>query len=57
MDQLKNDKDNLMKRTKLCLKVIYELFIYFLWNNEIRILKDSVPIGLSFMVNLPEGYV
>ena len=25
MDQLDNDKDNLMKRTKLCLKDIYEL--------------------------------
>ena len=63
MDQLKNDKDDLMKRTKLCLKDIYELAelclskCYFLWNNEIRILKNSVPIGLSFMVILPEGYV
>ena len=25
MDQLNNDKDDLMKRTKLCLKGIYEL--------------------------------
>ena len=45
MDQLHNDKDDLMKRTKLCLKDIYELAelylgkCYFLWNNEIRILK------------------
>ena len=45
-----------MKRTKLYLKDIYELAelclskCYFLWNNEIRILKNSGPIGLSFMV-------
>ena len=63
MDQLNNNKDDLMKRTKLCLKDIYELAelclskFYFLWNNEIRILKNSGPIGLSFMVILPEGYV
>ena len=30
---------------------------YFLWNNEIRILKDAGPIGLSFMVVLSESYV
>ena len=52
-----------MKRTKLCLKVIYELaelFLskcYFLWNNEIRILKNPGPIGLYFMVALYESYV
>ena len=45
VDQLNTDKDGLMKRTKLCLKDIYELAelclskCYFLWNNEIRILK------------------
>ena len=45
MDQLNSDKADLMKRTKLCLKDIYELAelclskCYFLWNNEIRILK------------------
>ena len=47
IDQLINHKDDLMKRTKLCLKYIYELAefclskCYFLWNNEIRILKNS----------------
>ena len=56
IDQLNNDKNDLMKRTKLCLKDIYELAelclskCYFVWNNEIRILKNSGPIGLSFMV-------
>ena len=63
MDQLNSDKDDLMKRTKLCLKDIYELAelclnkCYFLWNSEIRILKNSGPIGLSFMVVLSESYV
>ena len=52
-----------MKRTKLCLKDIYELAelclskCYFLWNNKIRILKNSGPSGLSFMVVLFESYV
>ena len=45
-DQLNNDKDHLMKITKLGLKDIYELAelclskYYFFWNNEIRILKN-----------------
>ena len=58
IDQLNNDKDDLMKRTKLCLKDVYEPAelclskCSFLWNNEIRILKNSRPIGLSFMVVL-----
>ena len=61
IDQLNNDKDDLMKRTKLCLKDIYEVAelclskCYFLSNNEIRILKNSGPIGLSFMVVLSES--
>ena len=52
-----------MERTKFCLKDIYELAdfclskCYFLWNNEIRILKKSGPIELSFMVVLSESYV
>ena len=60
IDQLNNDKDDLMKRTKLCLKDIYEPAqlclrkCYFLWKNEIRILKNLGPIGLSFMNVLSE---
>ena len=52
-----------MKRTKLYLKDIYEPAelclskCCFLWNNEIRILKNSGPIGLSFMAVLSESYV
>ena len=61
IDQLNNGKDDLIKRTKLCLKDIYELAelclskCYFLWNNQIRILKNSGPIGLSFMVVLSKS--
>ena len=61
--QINNDKDDLIKRTKLCLKDIYELAelclskFYFLWNNEIKILKNSGPIGLSFMIVLSESYI
>ena len=56
IDQLNNDQDELMKRTRPCLKDIYELAdlclkeCYFLWNNEIRILKNWGPIRLSFMI-------
>ena len=63
IDQLNSDKYDLMKRTKLCLKDIYELAelclskCYFLWNNGIRILKNSGLIGLSFMVVLSESYL
>ena len=63
MDQLNSDKADLMKRTKLCLKDIYELAelclnkCYFLWNGEIRILKNSGRMGLSLMVVLSESYV
>ena len=52
-----------MKRTKLCLEDIYELAelclskCYFLWNNEIRILKNSGSIGLSFMVVLSKSHI
>ena len=62
-DQLNNANDDLMKRTQLCLKDIYELAglclskYYFLWNNEIRIQNNSGPIELSFMVVLSESYV
>ena len=63
IDQLNNGKDDLMKRNKLYLNDIYELVelclskCYFFWNNEVRILKNPGPIGLSFMVVLSESYV
>ena len=52
-----------IKRAKLCSKDAFEpaeLYLskcYFLWNNEIRRLKKSGPIGLSFMVVLFKSYV
>ena len=63
MNQLNNDKENLMKGTKLCLKDIYKLSelcfskCYFLWKNKVRILKNLEPIGLSFMIVLSESYL
>ena len=53
----------MIKRIKLCLKDIYELAelclskCCFSWNNEIRILRNSGPIVLSFWVVLLESYV
>ena len=58
IDQLNNDKDDFMKRTKFCLKDIYklaEIYLnkwYFSWNIEIRSLKNYETFGLSFMVVL-----
>ena len=52
IDQLNNDKDDLMKRTQFFQKYNYELTelfpskCYFLYNKEIRILKNSGPLGL-----------
>ena len=63
MDQLNDDKENLMKGTRLCLKDIYKLSelcfrkCYFLWKNKVRILKNLEPIGLSFMTVLSESYL
>ena len=63
INQLNNDKDDLMKKTKLSLEDIYESAelclskCHFLQNNEIRTLKKSGPIGLSFTVVLSQRYV
>ena len=62
IDKLNNDKDDSMKRIKPRLKDICELAelclskCYFLWSNEIRILKNLGPIELSFMIALSESY-
>ena len=62
-DQLNNDKNDLIKRTKLCLSDIYELpefclsKSYFWWNNESRVLKHLRSIRLSFVVVSSESYV
>ena len=63
IDQLNNNENDLMEITKLCLKDIYERAepclskCNSLQNNEIRILKNSGTIGLSFIVVLSKSYV
>ena len=62
LDLLKNDQE-LKKRTKLTIpeiKKMLELCLskcYFLWNDEIHLLKDSGPIGLSVMVAMAEAFL
>ena len=46
--------------TLIQIKSLMELCLehsYFLWNNEIRKLVDSGPIGLSLMVVVAEGFL
>ena len=63
MDILKADIDNVKTRTPLSLTHIKQLIdlclqnSYFLWNNDIRKLIDSGPIGLSLMVMVSEGFI
>ncbi|XP_065663098.1 uncharacterized protein LOC136085707 [Hydra vulgaris] len=62
IDQL-NKGDYYRCSTKLTIsetKTLIELCLhrcYFLWNNEIHELENSVPIGLSFMVVLTESFL
>ena len=62
VDLLQQDGD-LSRRTKLKIaeiKSLIELCLskcYFLWNEEIHMLKDSGPIGLSLMVVMAEGFL
>ena len=62
MDVLNKDPE-LSKRTKLSIaqvKRLIELCLskcYFIWNDEIHILKDSGPIGLSIMVVMAESFL
>ena len=62
IDLLRQDED-LHTRTKLKIpeiKILIELCLsrcYFLWNDEIHLLKDSGPIGLSLMVVMAEGFL
>ena len=63
MDLLKADFIEVKKRTPFNLKQIKALMelclenSYFLWNNQIRQLVDSGPIGLSLMVVVAEGFI
>ena len=62
LDLLNQDPDY-SKYTKLKIPEIKKLLelclskCYFLWNNEIHLLKDSGPIGLSIMVVMAEGFL
>ena len=62
LDLLKSDEE-LKQRTKLKIpeiKNMLELCLskcYFIWNNEIHMLKDSGPIGLSIMVVMAEAFL
>ena len=62
LDLLKGDP-SYSNYTKLRLNEIKEMIelcisrCYFIWNEEIHVLKDSGPIGLSIMVVLAEGFL
>ena len=63
VEYLKNDFNNVKRRTKLTLVDIHQLIelcvieCYFLYNNLIWKLYNSGPIGLSIMVFLSECYL
>ena len=59
---LNNDIDDLLKRTKLTLTDIHELIElclstnYFIFDNRVRILENSGPIGLALMDVISEVF-
>ena len=63
MNMLKDDIRDFETRTIFKLKHIKQLLdvclykSYFLWNNQIHLLEDSGPIGLSLMVVLAESFL
>ena len=63
MEIISNDADEFKTRTKLTLsdvKVLIDLCLkkcYFSWNDEIRLLEDAGPIGLSLMVVVAEAFL
>ena len=60
---LNNDIDDLRKRTKLTLTDIQKLIElclssnYFIFDNRVRVLKNSGPIGLALMVVISEVFL
>ena len=60
---LNNDIDDLRKRAKLTLTDIQKLIElclssnYFIFDNRVRILKNSGPIGLALMVVISEAFL
>ena len=63
IDTLNNDLDYLNTRTKLTLTDIHKLTelclskLYFVYENIIRLLDNTGPIGLSLMAVLSESYL
>ena len=59
---LDNDTDDLRKRTKLTVTDIHELIElclntnYFIFDNRVRILENSGPIGLALMVVISKAF-
>ena len=60
---LNNDINDLQKRTKLTLTDIHKLIElclstnYFIFDNRVRILENSCPIGLALMVVISEAFL
>ena len=60
---LNNDIDDLRKRTKLTLTDIQKLIElclssnYFIFDNPVRVLKNSGPIGLALMIVISEAFL
>ena len=63
IDTLNNDLDDPNTRTKLTLTDIHKLTelclskLYFVYENIIRLLDNTGPIGLSLMAVLSESYL
>ena len=63
IDILNNDIDDLRKRTKLTLADIHKLIElclitnYFIFDNRMRFLENSGPIGLALMVVISEAFL
>ena len=63
MEILSKDEEDLTTRTKFSLQHIRKLIqicldtCYFLYENEIYVIDDAGPIGLSLMVVVSEAYL
>ena len=61
--QLNQDRENLQNQTKLKINEIKELLelclskCYFLYDDQIHVLENKGPIGLSLMVTMAESYL
>ena len=61
--QLNQDRENLQSQTKLTINEIKELLelclskCYFLYDDQIHVLENKGPIGLSLMVTMAESYL